>query len=622
MELDDQGPSLASLPGEVHQQVLSYLPGSALTALCLTCRYFNSLLTDDLIWRATVLHPMHNRSAFAEHGGKLFDTYIHPSRAADDHRDDDAVGSDGDVDEDDRNSMRDYSYDKTHIRGPRYRTWRDLYQSVFAEHGWMLGTWHGNDEWTGQLIEVDYNPETGFIECYRLQPFAHFSFPTRFSRDRSVIWRDFRPDLRARGEVLFRAGRGSERHRQAGDDILRRLVGLADGEIDAQLLEQHSVELFWTRRQDDEAGIAENEDDGGIGITYSRPVWPTKYMPCPERIILSKLDHQSHRREWESWSEHLFTLSRPVFNPMSLITPSSLPIPLPTHTTLFSRLPTADPGSVPAGFEGWQGLFMGDYSAHGPELLYLDYPTPHTIRAVKVTGDPNIPRGEVSWQVDNLRRVKRICDEEEWPGARAFDGLGHVSPHGYSDPSWIEAEVIFYEWPVRRPTSSQSASASASATAGAGARAGTGPTAAAYRPLAAQPLADRFDGTDPLRHPALIRSESDGRSSADSRHGAAHRRFRRSRRRRRDGDGYTATATHDAHSAFDRDRSRQREYEAEMEEEVEVDEEEDDPTRFGVAIWWKEMKHISQFHKVVHVTPPPAVQQRRASSSSSSSVAE
>ena len=541
--------TLESLPEEIHLLILGYLPGRALSALCLTCRHFDDLLRDDRLWRNAVLQPSHQRSIFADYRGTLFDTYI-SAPPPDPHKKAGAGGSPKrtyrEMDDEDNDDDDDNDDDTTTTR---YTSWRELYRHVFAEHGWVIGTWQGNDEWTGQLLEVDYNPESGFIECYRLQPFAHYTFPTRFSRDRSVVWRDFHPDLRARGEVLFRAGRGSDKHRRPGDDILHRLVGFDDNKIGAHLDEAANDGSFYSRGDEDD-----DDDQEGSSSARTPAIWPTRNMPCPERIIVSKLDQQTHKKQWEDWSEHLFTLSRPVFNPMSLITPSYLPIPLPTHTTLFSRLPAIDTTHLPAGFEGWHGLFMGDYSAHGPELLYLDYPTPTSIRAVKVTGDPNVPRGEVSWKVDDLTRVKRVCEEEEWAGARAFDGVGHISPHGFSDPSWIEAEVIFYVWPGQSgATSPSSSSAQATSTTTRVPERGGAPSTTSYRP-AHHHNRHPFDGTDPLRTPALSRSESTGE--------------------RCDVRSSNQPPT------------------------------DDDPTRFGVAIWWKDMKHISQFHKVVHITPP------------------
>ncbi|BFZ55406.1 hypothetical protein PYCC9005_002447 [Savitreella phatthalungensis] len=483
---------LLDLPAEVIQCLLAYLPGSSFQALACSCRRFNQFLRDDWLWQSAILQA---ESSFSV---SLFSKATWDSPAP-------------------------------------YSSWRELFFKVYRKHGWLIGTWHGNNEWTGQLLEVVYNPATGFIECYALQPYAYFSFPVRFSRDRSVIWRDFEPILQAREDVVFRMGQGSDRLRQSGDCVLGRVVGFDSERIEACTRELESQGTLFTGDDDEDRDLL--------------PTWPTQHMPSPERIILARTDEQMHRpREWESWSDHLFALSRPVFNPMSLIAPTALPVPLPKHTILYSRLPATDSAHVPANFRQWSGLFMGDYSSHGPELLYLYYPTSTSLRAIKVTGDPNVPRGEISWRVDDLTSVKRICQEDEWPGARAFDGLGHISPHGFTDPSWIEAEVIFYEWPQREGRQRQRITSTAAAAASAfGAN-----------------FATRFDGSDPLRPPALSRTDTSRERSAGSRPG---------------------------------DDSSQNPS-GELSEPASI---ENDPARFGVAIWWKEMMHISQFHKVDHI---------------------
>ncbi|KAK3596890.1 hypothetical protein CHS0354_029077 [Potamilus streckersoni] len=59
------------------------------------------------------------------------------------------------------------------------------------------------------------------------------------------------------------------------------------------------------------------------------------------------------------------------------------------------------------------GLFKGSYSAHGTELLMLSYSEEaHEIHLTKITGDPNVPAGEVSVYVD-LRRPMILNREQQ-----------------------------------------------------------------------------------------------------------------------------------------------------------------------------------------------------------------
>ncbi|KAL3859365.1 hypothetical protein ACJMK2_009589 [Sinanodonta woodiana] len=59
------------------------------------------------------------------------------------------------------------------------------------------------------------------------------------------------------------------------------------------------------------------------------------------------------------------------------------------------------------------GLFKGTYSAHGTELLMLSYSDEtQEIHLTKITGDPNVPAGEISVYVD-LRRPMILNREQQ-----------------------------------------------------------------------------------------------------------------------------------------------------------------------------------------------------------------
>ncbi|XP_076338039.1 F-box only protein 31-like [Tachypleus tridentatus] len=132
------------------------------------------------------------------------------------------------------------------------------------------------------------------------------------------------------------------------------------------------------------------------------------------------------------------------------------------------------------------GIFKGTYGAHGVELIMLSYEE-HLgkAKAVKITGDPNVPAGKVSFQVDlnywmvltvsqqhtigdleaiipssihgedvterPLRqpfRVPRNCHQRyhEVPDTcRArYHGLGQVAAHGFANPSFIPGHWIIF----------------------------------------------------------------------------------------------------------------------------------------------------------------------------------
>ena len=82
--------------------------------------------------------------------------------------------------------------------------------------------------------------------------------------------------------------------------------------------------------------------------------------------------------------------------------------------------------------------------------------------AFKVTGDKNVPRGEISFQSDlSPLRMKRIGDRQQKDDALApiiltenaakkwgtkqlprYHGLGHVAEEGFSNSQWMEGQLI------------------------------------------------------------------------------------------------------------------------------------------------------------------------------------
>jgi len=59
----------------------------------------------------------------------------------------------------------------------------------------------------------------------------------------------------------------------------------------------------------------------------------------------------------------------------------------------------SDGGGVP------QGLFKGDYGPHGVELIHVQIPSVgfRYLRGVKITGDPNVPFGKMTFEVEDDR---------------------------------------------------------------------------------------------------------------------------------------------------------------------------------------------------------------------------
>lgn len=130
-----------------------------------------------------------------------------------------------------------------------------------------------------------------------------------------------------------------------------------------------------------------------------------------------------------------------------------------TYSTLDPELytPTID--------QPWKGIWVGDYSAHGCEFLLItqSHPNPFDeaaydatrtddesaadfqrrktdarryrgrLEAIKLTGDPNVPRGECTFLAEDLGEQGFVTTVEEEPfrGARVVRSKGHVAQTGF-----------------------------------------------------------------------------------------------------------------------------------------------------------------------------------------------
>jgi hypothetical protein len=118
----------------------------------------------------------------------------------------------------------------------------------------------------------------------------------------------------------------------------------------------------------------------------------------------------------------------------------------------------------------FRGVWVGDYSSHGPEFLLVKQPDDDVpldersvsrmedeseaewrkrvndkriyrgmMEAVKLTGDPYVPRGEQSWVADDIgdAGLIRIAEEEKFGGARVVKSKGHVAGRNFGNREFI-----------------------------------------------------------------------------------------------------------------------------------------------------------------------------------------
>lgn len=100
-----------------------------------------------------------------------------------------------------------------------------------------------------------------------------------------------------------------------------------------------------------------------------------------------------------------------------------------------------------------EGLWVGKYGDHGYEMINVTY-VEDTIIAYKVTGDKNVPRGEVTFTVDlspkalseaGLEPIELAEDASSQWGTKhlpRFPGKGQVAAEGFVNSQWIEGQLI------------------------------------------------------------------------------------------------------------------------------------------------------------------------------------
>ncbi|PHH93238.1 hypothetical protein CDD83_9508 [Cordyceps sp. RAO-2017] len=131
---------------------------------------------------------------------------------------------------------------------------------------------------------------------------------------------------------------------------------------------------------------------------------------------------------------------------------------------------------TPTATKPWRGIWVGDYSGHGCEFLLINQPddAPATdaelglvrgeqeteaawrqrrlegriyrgrLEAIKLTGDPNVPRGEYTFVADDLGPggFAGIATDAPFVGARVVRSKGHVAATGFVDDKYIDSQLL------------------------------------------------------------------------------------------------------------------------------------------------------------------------------------
>ncbi|RHZ51467.1 F-box protein [Aspergillus thermomutatus] len=380
--------NLLQLPAELLHQILSYLSATDLAQVSGACRSLAEHAANDLLWADLVNVHL----PFKIHEPSPFDSF------------------------------------------------RNLYAAYHP--CWFIPQhkiWFSDTEHTGNLILARYDPRRGVIEAYRVIAERHSRPFQVWESNPDVMVQPFDPKVSLWLDdpvLLLKNNQG-------------RLPRYLHGEtrMPMAIETQHVFNAF---------SLCSSESPPNLPVDPNK-LWPPPTIPSEHRVYRDMeaqwSDWDQHPRCLANMSEHAFRIRRwahfrlgmPMFTAGRSET-------LSTYATLDPRLYT------PTREKPYQGIWVGDYSAHGCEfLLFLqrdqdeepssssDEPElgpdeivqKGSLEAIKLTGDPNVPRGQKSFVAPDIGPggVVRVAEEAPFRGCRIVRSKGHVAGLGFRDES-------------------------------------------------------------------------------------------------------------------------------------------------------------------------------------------
>ncbi|CAN8101280.1 unnamed protein product [Discula destructiva] len=164
----------------------------------------------------------------------------------------------------------------------------------------------------------------------------------------------------------------------------------------------------------------------------------------------------------------------PSYSPGSLSPTPSSSAHIWDSVTTYSTLDPVD--YTPTAEQPWKGIWVGDYSGHGCEFLLMKqhHATPFdaaafdatrtedetdaefaarradarkyrgSLEAIKLTGDPNVPRGECTFRAADLGEegYETTIEAPPFAGARVVRSQGHVAMTGFTHDRYIPSQLL------------------------------------------------------------------------------------------------------------------------------------------------------------------------------------
>ncbi|KAK9454878.1 hypothetical protein V1511DRAFT_501231 [Dipodascopsis uninucleata] len=296
-----------------------------------------------------------------------------------------------------------------------YGSYQELFRAL-RPHIWFTpGVWHGDKDLLGSFYVSRYNFENGEIEAHEIfciREASSMQPPRVWSQDPNVIVQDFRPSLERSQMPVIRLG--------------PKVTYDKNGEIPQPPSPRGMISTFFH-------AAAINPER----IYPSMNVWPPSIIPAKDRTRNTSLSgfkgHSSHRRDA---SKNLFRLRKWLTYTYRGLLGVSMGEVVETIARLDEKL------WRPNKAHPFRGIWIGDYESHGTEFILFHQSNPTRLEAIKLTGDPNVPRGEYTFTVDDLSHTERICTDPEFSGARVVSSQGHTAALNFTNSTFSTTELF------------------------------------------------------------------------------------------------------------------------------------------------------------------------------------
>ncbi|KAI9152026.1 F-box domain-containing protein [Paramyrothecium foliicola] len=384
-------------------------------------------------------------------------------------------------------------------------SYRDLY--VAHDRLWFLPKykiWFSDRDLTGRIIIARFDQRRGCIEGYQLLAITRSTTFQQWSADNDVIIHTFNPVVKLHlDKPVLHFGIGDEHDLAGGPNQGIRPDGNRFAEEIPMRLGDHQnfvhSNFMLTRPLD--PTTADEKFAKGFPYDY---VWPPPCVPAHTNVSglggdLSALSPYDRPRRRSQVCDQAFRIRQwmelpgsPSLNFLSqtngvaglirglaageggAVAGGGVGVHLGEEVSTYSTLhPTL---YTPTPTKPWRGIWVGDYSGHGCEFLLVNQPDDEPVtdeelglfraasetneqwesrrtearmyrgrlEGIKLTGDPNVPRGEYTFVAEDLGPdgFVGVASDPPFTGARVVHSKGHIAATGFMSEKYIKSQLI------------------------------------------------------------------------------------------------------------------------------------------------------------------------------------